>query len=248
MELVMRWVFIVWCLLFASVVSAQPKTAKEEFETAERLYQLGEYEKALGHYKESYVISGEPLILYNIGQSYRYLGRNQEALEAYQLFLQKLPKSKYRSNAEIFVKELTVTIANEKKNVQPTTKPAESQPIKTEVKPPETIPVSLPASTPASAAFTQPPPKLVPIERGPSLLVPIAFGGAAAIPGVISLLLGNRVAQQEGPESDNGANGPELQKQVTTAKVIALTADVLLLGAAVTGGRVLLKKRQAEKN
>jgi tetratricopeptide (TPR) repeat protein len=247
----MRWIVFLLCsFFFVAWADAQPATdprkkAKEEFETAERYYQIGEYEKALTHYKESYVISGEFILLYNIGQSCRYLGRNQEALEAYELFLVKVPKSKYRANAELFVKELTVLIEKEKQ-AKPASEPTKvtppaSEPTTQMISPPKTLPIT----APSSAALSLPVSKPAADEKRPGYMIPLALGGAAIIPSTIALVMGVRLAQEDLPAANAGEEGPALLKQARLAKGVALTADVLWLGAALSGGLVFMKRRQA---
>jgi hypothetical protein len=55
-------------------------TAKAHYEKGTRLYEIREYDKALLEYKAAYLAQPDPAFLFNIGQCYRKLGQNQEAL------------------------------------------------------------------------------------------------------------------------------------------------------------------------
>lgn len=117
-----RWIFVTSLLaalaLPASPAQAQKKpskanlaAAKAQFEAAETHYRLQEYEQALDAYKESYRLSQQPELLFNIGQCYRKLGRDEEALLSYQAFLRDVPKSPNRAEVEGLIARTQENIA-----------------------------------------------------------------------------------------------------------------------------------------
>lgn len=55
------------------------------------LLKNGEYEAALGRFKDAYAVVPSPKIHYNFGLAYRGLGRNAEALQAFERFLEDAP-------------------------------------------------------------------------------------------------------------------------------------------------------------
>jgi len=65
--------------------------AKAHYETGTRLYDIREYDKALLEYKSAYLAQPDPAFLFNIGQCYRKLGQNAEALNFFQQYLKKAP-------------------------------------------------------------------------------------------------------------------------------------------------------------
>lgn len=85
--------------------SAREK-AKALFEEANAHYKVREFEKALQGFKEAYLLSEEPVLLFNMAQCYRQLDRQEEALKTYQAFLLEDPNSPLRANAEARIKEL----------------------------------------------------------------------------------------------------------------------------------------------
>jgi len=65
-------------LAFSYPAHADDKaTARAHYETATRLYDVGEYEKALAEFKAAYVAKDDPAFLFNIGQCYRELGQKR---------------------------------------------------------------------------------------------------------------------------------------------------------------------------
>jgi len=65
--------------------------ARAHYETATRLYEVREYADALKEYKAAYVAKPDPAFLFNIGQCYRKMDKNGEALGFFQQFLKKSP-------------------------------------------------------------------------------------------------------------------------------------------------------------
>jgi tetratricopeptide (TPR) repeat protein len=78
---------------------------------AEGLVQVQEYAKALDSYKEAYLLSKRPELLYNIGQCQQQLKQYEEALKSYQSFLQARPESPQRPQAEESVKQCQTLLA-----------------------------------------------------------------------------------------------------------------------------------------
>jgi tetratricopeptide (TPR) repeat protein len=99
----------------AAPARGQPKAAPEGatrekaaalFKEADANYKVREFAKALAGYKEAYLLSSEPVLLFNIGQCYRQMGQLDEALKSYEAFLRDDPTSALRANAEARIKEL----------------------------------------------------------------------------------------------------------------------------------------------
>jgi hypothetical protein len=64
-----------------TVVHAQPAVpqdptvrARELYLEGKRNYDLADYPRAIAAWKESYTLSGAPMLLFNIGQAYRLAG------------------------------------------------------------------------------------------------------------------------------------------------------------------------------
>lgn len=79
--------------------------ARGLFEEAEAHYNIGEYEVALEGYKEAYLLSKKPALLFNMGQCYRKLERYEEALTTYRSYLREVPNSPIREEVEQHIAE-----------------------------------------------------------------------------------------------------------------------------------------------
>jgi tetratricopeptide (TPR) repeat protein len=94
----------------AAQVRAQPETppepqrAEDLFRKGRNSYDLGRYDEAITLFQRSYEMSGEPLLLYNIGQAYRMKGDCPRAREAYEVFVRRAEKA---PRPEDYRRELT---------------------------------------------------------------------------------------------------------------------------------------------
>lgn len=69
------------------------REARALFDAGEVAYANGQLDRALGHFQRAYELSRRPLLLYNIASVLDRLRRDQEALEAYERFLELQPDS-----------------------------------------------------------------------------------------------------------------------------------------------------------
>ncbi len=63
--------------------------ARQRFEAGSKLYNLRDYEKALEEFKAVYLLTGEPALLFNIGQCERQLERFADARKSFMSFLRE---------------------------------------------------------------------------------------------------------------------------------------------------------------
>src|SRR3569623_936091 len=94
-----RWMLAVVALVAASVLApsalaqesapAQDKKgqARAKLVEGDRLLKLGEFQQALAAFKDAYDLYPSPKIRYNFGLAYEGMGRNADALEAFDAFL-----------------------------------------------------------------------------------------------------------------------------------------------------------------
>jgi tetratricopeptide (TPR) repeat protein len=80
--------------------------ATRHYETGTRLYEIGEYRKALAEFRAAYVAKPDPSFVYNSAQCHRQLGERREALILYQRYLSLAPKSAHRPQVEKHIREL----------------------------------------------------------------------------------------------------------------------------------------------
>jgi hypothetical protein len=85
---------------------AAPPTAEDLFAEGQRAYDRHDYALAIERWQESYRLSKEPGLLYNVAQAYRLAGDCEHALSTYRLFVTADPASDQRSLADDFIAEL----------------------------------------------------------------------------------------------------------------------------------------------
>jgi hypothetical protein len=77
----------------AAPASSEPARAQAEAALKEgnALFAAGQYQRALERYQAAQSLVASPKLLFNFGQTYRQLGRDVEAIEAYERFLAEVP-------------------------------------------------------------------------------------------------------------------------------------------------------------
>jgi hypothetical protein len=80
--------------------------ARELFEKGRAAFADGQYRDAWEHFREAYKLSKRPELLYNVGQSADRMRMDREALEAFRLYLKKLPEAENRKEVESRVRYL----------------------------------------------------------------------------------------------------------------------------------------------
>ena len=130
---------------------------------------MREYAEALKEYKAAYVAKPDPAFLFNIGQCYRKLNKNAEALDFFQQFLKKSPPDDpNRAQVEARIRNIEAGVNSDSDPFAraDATKPA--QPSATETKPdPATVPAMPPQASDLNSA--RPPPSPKPPATQPSL-------------------------------------------------------------------------------
>jgi tetratricopeptide (TPR) repeat protein len=82
------------------------KRAEELYSEGDKLYNLAEYDKAIEKFKEAYLLSKEPLLLYNIAQAYRQKGDCANALKFYKNYLREAPDAENKETVDKRVVEM----------------------------------------------------------------------------------------------------------------------------------------------
>jgi len=134
--------------------------AKQLYDEGLRHYQVAEYTQAIDVWKQAYLISKKPLLLFNIGQAYRLSGDCKQAQTFYDNYQEAEPNPKNQDELDQAIAACKNAPATEPKptDTKPaitttTTPPVETKPVETkpvETKPVETKPVETkPAETTA---------------------------------------------------------------------------------------------------
>jgi tetratricopeptide (TPR) repeat protein len=91
---------------------AKQQQAQKLFDEAEKYYNIGDFAKALDGYKEAYILSSNPDLLFNMGQCYRKLEQYQEAITTYKSYLREVPNSPVQADVEARIAEVEKLIAD----------------------------------------------------------------------------------------------------------------------------------------
>lgn len=202
--------------------------AQAKYEEGERHYKLGEFTTALSLYRESYLLSGAPDLLFNIAQCHRQLKNYEEALKTYKAYLRDVPESPVRADVEAFIRQM-----EEKIKEGPTS---------------ASNPTSTPTSlvTPASQSTTPSSDKLT-VKEVWTGSRPVRYGayitGAGFFMGGLTLgaLIRANTANKNGEIT-------LAQQNLTAAKNGAPFADgLILIGLTVAGLGVLQESREGKK-
>jgi len=71
----------------AQLAPPENPQAKAENDEGNRLYKLGRFEEAIKHYEAGALVSDAPVLIYNLAQANRQLGRYKKAIWFYERFL-----------------------------------------------------------------------------------------------------------------------------------------------------------------
>src|SRR5438270_13526903 len=74
--------------------------ARSHFERGTTYYDLGRFTEAAHEYEAAYEIRHEPVLLFNIGQAYRFAHEYNKAVIAFRSYLRHLPNADNRSEVE----------------------------------------------------------------------------------------------------------------------------------------------------
>jgi hypothetical protein len=168
--------------------------AKRLFDEGTTAYNLGEFTKAAEAYRATYKITRDPVLLYNIAQSYRLANDLGQAAFFYRSYLRNVPTAPNRVEVEERLRRLRTQIGDEKSGANGSSKtamssggkaqgetPAPSEPL---VSPPASAPEPATAQAPAAAINPLPPPPRLAVKREPLYkkwwLWTIVGGAAAA--------------------------------------------------------------------
>ena len=89
----------------------RPTGPANTFKKGERIYQQGEFRKALSEYKKAHQAKAHPAFIFNVAQCHRQLGEYKKALFFYRLYLSEAPKSPNRDEVPRRIEEMEQKVA-----------------------------------------------------------------------------------------------------------------------------------------
>jgi len=217
------------CLVSTAGVHAQSSqsreariaAAKKAFAAGTRAYTNGEFETALASFQRAYKLTGSPDLLYNIATVSDRMRRDEDALEAYEGYLEARPKSADREHVAGRIDVLRAAIEARKR--------AE---LDAEIE-------ARKAAIDAAARVKAERPLTEYVGPGPGPWITIGTGSAAVVTGAILVGLGQR--DQKNIESAPAGSSYSMVQEMADRGPRRTKAGVALMSvgaAGVIGGMI----------
>jgi tetratricopeptide (TPR) repeat protein len=251
---------LAFCVLGPAMARAQSdaekkQKAKEHYEIGTRFFDVGKYGDAVKEYEEAYLLTGDPKLLYNIGQAYRLWDHSEEALRVYKNYLRQRPDAENRADVEKKIADLERLIEDRRRGVGP--QPAEVTP------PPPLVgqpppPVSPPALPPPVAGGEPPPVGGLAAETPPAAPPParrtwltyslLGVGGAGLLTAVVAgAVAASKAKKLQDASQNHEPFDPAVEQNGKTANAVAVLAGVVGLAAGGVGGYFLWRDIRAAR-
>jgi tetratricopeptide (TPR) repeat protein len=238
---------------------AQKQEVRDRYDKATRFYYLRKYPEAVAEYEAIYLLSADPVMLYNIAQCHRQNDQPELALQFYKNYLRNAPAATNRADVEKKITEMDRLVEDRRKLAPP------AAPVP--VQPPAVLPAIPGPMAPASAgagpeALPVPPPVGGATESGaasdvaaaapsiPSRVWPITFMVGGGVFLATSVVLGaaavSKAHQVESAAQVRGRTfDSDLQKTETSGQASSnLAVATGLIGAAALGTGIYLMIRR----
>ncbi|MDX2021556.1 MAG: tetratricopeptide repeat protein [Deltaproteobacteria bacterium] len=215
----------------------QKKAAKEYFEQARRLYDVGKYQEAIEAYQKAYLNVEDPVFLYNIAQSHRLNNQPEDAIRFYKNYLRRSPDAANKDEVQKKIEDLQKEI-DDKARGSNKTAPPPVEPVKPTTTPPPVVeppPVTPTAAPPVVINTSAPNPEPKRQWRTTGIVL-AGVGGALLVTSVVTGSMANKAAKdvEKGPTFD-----PDAESRGKTLNKVAITTGLLGLAAGITGGVLL---------
>ena len=99
----------------AALTAAQKDEARQHYVAGARKFDMAKYDEAAQEFGAAYEIIGDPVILYNIAQSYRLAHHYDKALTFYRSYLRRAENPRNRDEVERRITEMNDVISQQKK-------------------------------------------------------------------------------------------------------------------------------------
>ncbi len=129
------------------LTEAQKQEVRDRYDRATRFYYLRKYNEAIAQYETIYLLSADPVMLYNIAQCHRQADQPEQAVEFYKNYLRNAPAATNRTDVEKKIAEMEKVVDERRKIANPTASPTSPPPASAAPLPPPIAPTSPPPST-----------------------------------------------------------------------------------------------------
>ncbi|MCC6996335.1 MAG: hypothetical protein IT370_17120 [Deltaproteobacteria bacterium] len=110
----------------ADDAAAKATEARRLYDEGQKLYNLGEFPRAIEQFKQAYQLSARPGLLFNIAQAHRLNGNFKQALFFYESFLRGQPDAKNRAEVDRRILEMREAVARADAQQPPAPSPTPS--------------------------------------------------------------------------------------------------------------------------
>lgn len=202
----------------AEPAAASDEVARGLFQAGRASYDAGNYEDALKYFQQAFDLSQRPGLLYNVGQAADRLHRDAKTIEAFRLYLERVPAAENRAEVEgrLRTLERIVALESETEQAQTNTNATDA------------------TATQTSNVNTQPLDTRVSESSGPGIAPWLVIGGSAAVlvTGVVLTIVGaGQISDVEGAERGSAWSG--VSSKADSGPTLATTGVVLTVLGAV---------------
>jgi hypothetical protein len=244
------------------LTETQKQEVRDRYDKATRFYYLRKYPEAILEYEAIYLLSADPVMLYNIAQCHRQADNPEQAAQFYKNYLRNAPTATNRADVEKKIVEMERLAEDRRKLAQPATPTAPATaPPPASVQPPPIAP-GTPSVGPPPADLGLPPPPPVPAPdpstatgtpeltaappEPPSRVLPITLMVGGGVFLATSVVMG-AVATSRAREVESASQtklrafDSDLQKTEQSGKAASnLAVATGLIGAAALGTGIYL--------
>jgi tetratricopeptide (TPR) repeat protein len=204
--------------------SASDKSfAQEAFKKGQIQYNLGRFEKALGHFSQAYETMPHGAFLFNIGQCHRHLENHEKAIFFFEGYLRNLPNAPNRSDVEDLISEHRAKLAIAKtRKSNPKKKPSRSKK-KKKRKPKKKASAAPVAEKSAPVAEAPQPPKIKSADEESwlvwALIGGVAVLGTAIVIATIATRADSDTGAGDGSDGDSGSGTGDSDASLGTVDI-----------------------------
>lgn len=180
------------------------EAAHAHFEMGRRQHELGNYLAAVDEFKQAYLAQPEPIILFDIAQSYRRAGRLTDARAFYQRFIERVPDGAQRRAALQIMRELEASPGTPAAAPSPPSSPSPSNDAPASATPSRGVPATAATvpSGPPTPSLVSPPPAPPARSRRPLWIgLGVTLGALGVAAAITAAVVATRTG---GPSSDLG--------------------------------------------
>ncbi len=224
------------------LTESQKRETREHYDKATKLYNLGKFTDAIAEYQAAYLVSADPVMLFNIAQCHRNNSQPEEAIRFYKNYLRNAPNAVNRAQVEKNIADME-RLVEERKQQSAAPPPPNNQPpppdnqTGTGTTPPQVTPTPPPPGPDANVQQSLPPP---PPPRSRVFPLSLMIGGGALVVTSMAFaaVAGSKAKKVEekgkaGARFDNSLE--QLQSSGKKASALAVLTGLVGLAAGATG-------------